>query len=169
MITFINAPPFPYLMSSNTSLTGLVLAAALSSSGCGSTWVVDESQCNTPFIYSLTASLVQAHPTDSVVISTHLYNVCPSVPVLTFLDYDSSVVSSLPGYEIEPYGLDVEGIVLELIDDEELVYATGALPLASFTPGHLRYSVTVYGGFATFDNKDTLGSSITLLAADAGE
>ncbi len=156
-------------MSSNVSLTGLVLAAALGSSGCSARWEADETQCSDPFIYDLIASPDEVYTSDSVVISTYLYNTCASVPVLTFPDYDPSVASSLPGYEIEPYGLDVEGIVLERIDDEKLVYATDALPLASFTPGYLRYSVTVYGGFSLLDNKDTLGSSITLLAADTGE
>ncbi|MBI5003251.1 hypothetical protein HZC31_07745 [Candidatus Woesearchaeota archaeon] len=156
-------------MSSNASLTGLVLAAALSSSGCGSTWKVDSDQCHDPFIYNLNASPEEAYTSDSVVISVSLYNTCPSVPILTFPDYDPPIVSSLPGYQVEPYGLHIEGIVLERSNGEDLVFATGALPLASFTPGYLRYSLTVYGGFGILDNKDTLDSSITLLAADTGE
>ena len=166
VITFINAPPSPYLMSSNLSLTGLVLAAALSSSGCGSTWKVDSDQCYGPFIYDLNASPEEAYTSDSVVISLYLHNTCASVPILTFPEYDSSVVSSLPGYEVEPLGIEgAEGVVLERTDDEDLVFATDALPLASFTPGYLRYSLTVYGGWATLDKRDTLSDYITLLAA----
>ena len=157
---------------SKTSLSGLVMAVALSSSGCDSEWTGDEDQCTTPFIYDITASPEEAYTSDSLVVTAYLENTCASVPILTFPDYDSSVFSSFPGYEVEPSGLEgVEGIVLERTTHEGLVYATGALPLASFPPGDLLYSVTTYGGLAAFDpdTKDTLSRYVTLLSADTGE
>ncbi len=155
---------------SKTSLSGLLMAAVVGSSGCGADWTAAEDQCTDPLIYSLSTSPDKAYISDSVIITTYLQTTCFSVPVLTFPDYDSSVLSSFSGYESEPFALaGVEGIVLERITDEDLVYATQALPMDSFAPGYLRYSLTVYGGIATLDKKDTLNNYMTLLSADTGE
>lgn len=151
-------------MSSTVSLQGLIVTAALSSSGCSSHWTAEESQCEKPFIYSLTASPEEVYGTDAVVMSASVYNRCLSLPVLTFPEYDASVTAALPGYQREPSGLaGVEGVVLEPTD-EPFVYATQALPLDSFTPGYLRYSLTVYGGVALFDKIDAVNSYLTILS-----
>ena len=158
-------------MSSKISLTGLVLATALTS-GCGSRWVEDETQCSNPLIYDLVASPDEAYTTDSVVITTYIEEKCPSAPILTFPDYNSSIISSLSGYEVEPFGLaDVEGIVLDSVDDDSsFVYASEPLPMISFSPCFLRYSVTAYNGFTLHaGRKDTLNDYITLLVADTGQ
>ncbi len=157
--------------SSLSSLTALVLATALSSSGCGSRWTPDENQCKNPFIYDLIATPEEAYTSDAVTFTAYLHNTCASVAVLAFPDYDSSVVSSLPGYEVEPFGLEgVEGVVLDWAGDEtSLIYASEPLPMNAFNPGNLHYSLTVYGGLAIIDKKDTLNDYITLLSADTGE
>ncbi|MBI5003252.1 hypothetical protein HZC31_07750 [Candidatus Woesearchaeota archaeon] len=150
---------------STMSLTGILLTTPLATSGCFPN-LLDESTCTTPLIYSLIASPAEAAITDSVIVSVSVYNNCSSVPVLTFPHYG---VSSLPGYEVEPSEIqDVEGIVFERTDDENLVFATQPLPIeavigSSAVPLFIDYSVTVYGGFFTFDKQDTLGDYITIL------
>lgn len=158
-------------MGISSKASGLAVAAVVATPGCGYTWTAYEAQCKAPFIYSLTATPEEAYTSDSVTIIASLKNMCASVPVLTFLDYNTSVISPLPGYTSEINGLDgVDGIVLQQTDDEGFMYATEALPLDSFAPGYLRYSLTVYGGFAFLDvdRKDTLNNYISL-RSDAGE
>ena len=79
-------------------------------------------------------------------------------------------LSFLPGYEVEPSEIqDVEGIILERTDSEGLAYATQPLPIetvigTSAVPLFLDYSVTVYGGYFSFEKKDTLDDFITILS-----
>ncbi len=150
---------------STVSLAGILLTTPLYASGCFPN-LLDESTCTTPFIYSLLASPAKAAVEESVTVSVSVYNNCSSVPVLTFPGYD---ISSLPDYEVEPSKIqNVEGIVLEKTDSEGLAYATQPLPIeavigSSAAPLFLDYSVTVYGGYFTFDKKDTLDDFITIL------